>query len=109
MCACSGGSIPCHTANVRLRGAARKRRAHARGSSLGSEDDLNRSGSAGASPNGADPFSIKREPVSQLVSSTSASPEARRHGHLQNKRFRQTKVPNVVGQLIQANVALREQ
>mmetsp|Transcript_31668 Transcript_31668/g.69208 ORF Transcript_31668/g.69208 Transcript_31668/m.69208 type:complete len:278 (+) Transcript_31668:508-1341(+) len=86
MCACSGGGIPCHTANVRLRGTARKKRQSPDGVVGTCEND-----------NG---FIVKQESDSQAFG-TYLGP---------NKRLKQqTKVPIVVGQLIKANRGLKEQ
>mmetsp|Transcript_22249 Transcript_22249/g.48888 ORF Transcript_22249/g.48888 Transcript_22249/m.48888 type:complete len:204 (-) Transcript_22249:145-756(-) len=103
LCACSGGEIPCHTANVRLRGAAKKRRERTEDPSTTNDQDVSKSGaseggvesSAGKAPIGPLPY------VSQLEGPSSSA--------CRTKRLRQSKVPNVVGQLIQANAALREQ
>lgn len=88
MCECSGGPVPCHTANVRLRGAARKRslaelQSKSGGSIVKTEESESR---------GFDTF---------IVSSHRKRPCLRLE--------QQPKVPIVVGQLIKANRTLQEE
>lgn len=90
MCECSGGIIPCHTANVRLRGAAKKRgQAYLRN---------NRSGTSRV-----EGF---EEPEAKVFDTFLVSTN-RKRPCIRPKQ--QPKVPIVVGQLIRANQTLQDE
>lgn len=89
MCACSGGSIPCHTANVRLRGAANKKR---RREIEEAKDGLHQE---------------HHDPDGKVLPDTflTSAGRFRSNKHVKQK----TKVPIVVAQLINTNRDLQEQ